>query len=84
MKRLIIAAVVLAGLAGTIRVVLLRLPTMMEPMMENVMPGMMDHCFSRVDRERRQSMLRHCRGMLDQMESKYLQPERGNARPPGS
>ena len=33
---------------------------------------MMDSCFSQMDRERREFMLAHCRGMLDQMEEKYL------------
>jgi uncharacterized protein (DUF302 family) len=37
-----------------------------------MMAWMMDTCFSFMDRERRESMLGHCRGMLDQMEAKYL------------
>ena len=43
----------------------------MEEMMENMMPRMMDSCFSQMDGERREFMLRHCRGMLDEMEQKY-------------
>lgn len=82
MKRLIIAAGVLGAIA--VRGAVPGLPTMMERMMENVMPGMMDRCFSGMDRQRREFMLRHCRGMLDQMEAKYLHPERGNARSVGS
>ena len=46
-----------------------------ESMMLDMMPRMMDTCFSEMDRERRQFMLTHCRGMLDQMEEKYLRPE---------
>ncbi len=43
-------------------------------MMDEMMPRMMDTCFSEMDRERRQFMLTHCRGMLDQMDEKYLGP----------
>ena len=43
-------------------------------MMGEMMPRMMDTCFSEMDRERRQFMLTHCRGMLDQMDEKYLGP----------
>ncbi len=46
-----------------------------ERMMLDMMPRMMDTCFSEMDRERRQFMLTHCRGMLDQMEEKYMGPE---------
>ena len=46
-----------------------------ESMMLDMMPRMMDTCFSEMDREQRQSMLTHCRGMLDQIEEKYLGPE---------
>ena len=45
-----------------------------EHMMQDVMPRMMDSCFGEMDRERREFMLTHCRGMLDQMEEKYLGP----------
>ncbi len=43
-----------------------------ESMMLDMMPRMMDNCFSAMDNERRQFMLTHCRGMLDQMEEKYM------------
>lgn len=43
-----------------------------ERMMLDIMPCMMDACFSEMDRERRQFMLTHCRGMLDQIDKKYL------------
>jgi hypothetical protein len=45
-----------------------------ERMMLDMMPRMMDTCFSEMEGERRQFMLSHCRGMLDQMEEKYLGP----------
>ena len=45
-----------------------------ERMMLDIMPRMMDTCFSEMDRQRRQFMLNHCRGMLDQMEEKYTGP----------
>lgn len=45
-----------------------------EHMMLNMMPVMMDNCFSQMDKERREFMLTHCRGMLDQMEAKYVAP----------
>ena len=41
-------------------------------MMLNLMPRMMDNCFSAMDAERREFMLTHCRSMLDQMEERYL------------
>jgi hypothetical protein len=34
----------------------------------------MDTCIAEMDRERREFMLAHCRGMLDQMEQKYMAP----------
>ncbi len=43
-----------------------------EGMMLDMMPRMMDTCFSAMDRERRQFMLTHCRSMLDQMDEKYM------------
>ena len=46
-------------------------PERMERMMLDMMPGMMGTCFSAMDEEQRQSMLKHCRGMLDEMEEKY-------------
>ena len=45
-----------------------------ERMMFDIMPRMMDTCFSEMDRQRRQFMLNHCRGILDQMEEKYTGP----------
>ena len=60
------------------------MPTMMEQchtkmsaddmgaMMHEMMPKMMDSCFSMMDGEQRRGMLGMCRGMLDQMEAKYL------------
>ena len=47
-------------------------PKQLEEMMENMMPRMMDSCFSQMDDERRRFMLGHCRGMLDEMEQKYV------------
>ena len=47
-------------------------PVQLEHMMVDAMPRMMDSCFSSMGRERRESMLEHCRGMLDQMEAKYV------------
>ena len=46
-------------------------PERMERMMTDMMPKMMDTCFSAMDKERRQFMLTHCRGMLDEVEEKY-------------
>ncbi len=45
-----------------------------EHMMLDMMPSMMDTCFSEMDTERRKFMLTHCRGMLDQMDEKYMGP----------
>ncbi len=75
MKRLMITAGLLGGLAVLARLAQRRSPALMEHMMENVMPGMMDHCFAQMDRARQEFMLAHCRGMLDQMETKYLKVE---------
>ncbi|MEE8337857.1 MAG: hypothetical protein V3R95_07330 [Dehalococcoidia bacterium] len=66
------------GVAAALTVVVVRRPVaprlarLMEPMMEQVMPRMMDSCFSEMSPERRQFMLAHCRGMLDQVEEKYV------------
>ena len=46
----------------------------MENMMIDMMPRMMDTCFSEMDTERRKFMLTHCRSMLDQMDEKYVGP----------
>lgn len=47
-------------------------PEQIEHMMVDAMPRMMDSCFSAMDVERREAMLAHCRGMLDEVESRYL------------
>ena len=60
----------------------LMMPQMMEKMgpadmaliMSEMMPRMMDNCFSVMDVERCKSMLSHCRSMLDHMEAKHLGP----------
>jgi hypothetical protein len=49
-------------------------PEAFEHMMEDTMPKMMDSCFSSMNMERREFMLGHCRGLLDQMEQKYVRP----------
>ena len=41
-------------------------------MMLNMMPRMMDGCFSQMDFQRCEFTLTHCRGMLDQMKEKYV------------
>ena len=75
MKRITIIAGVLGGLGLLARRARRRVPALQEHLMEDVMPGMMDHCFSQMGHERREFMLTHCRGMLDQMEAKYLSVE---------
>jgi hypothetical protein len=75
MRRLVLmglAAVAVLGLARGMRE---RLPKLMERMMEDVMPNMMDSCFAQMDPERRKFMLTHCRGMLDRMEERYVTAE---------
>ena len=49
-------------------------PEEIERMMIDMMPRMMDVCFSEMDGKRRQFLLAHCRGMLDDMEEKYFGP----------
>lgn len=44
-------------------------------MLLEMMPTMMDTCFYQMDKERREFMLTHCRGMLDKMEEKSLPAE---------
>ncbi len=44
--------------------------------MHEMMPKMMDHCMSSFSDEDRRNMLGFCRGMLDEMEEKYL-PTKG-------
>ncbi len=46
-------------------------PEEIERIMIDMMPHMMDICFSEMDGGRRQFMLAHCRGILDQMENEY-------------
>lgn len=45
-------------------------------MMLDTMPRLMHTCFSGMDPQPREFMLTHCRGMLDQVEEKYLRQER--------
>ncbi len=74
-KRLVVIGLVAVGmiaLSGRLRAALAKL---MERMMENVMPKMMDSCFAQMDPERRKFMLTHCRGMLDRVEEKYVTAE---------
>jgi hypothetical protein len=42
-----------------------------ESMMHDMMPKMMEGCFSKMTEEQRQGMLTMCRGMLDEIEEKY-------------
>jgi hypothetical protein len=48
-----------------------KLATAMELMMERVMPRMMDVCFGQMSPDRREFMLAHCRGALDDVDKKY-------------
>ena len=76
MRRLVfvgIGGLLIAAMLG--RIARGRLTQLIEPMMENVMPEMMDRCFDAMSPERRVFMLSHCRGMLDQMEQKYVPHE---------
>jgi hypothetical protein len=43
----------------------------MGSMMHDMMPKMMESCFSKMDSQQRQGMLSMCREMLDQIEAKY-------------
>lgn len=76
---------VMAGLGMARYVVGKRAPGAMERMMENVMPRMMDTCFAQMSQERREFMLGHCRGLLDQMDEKYrvTLPTPSTAKPLG-
>ena len=75
MKRLVFVGIAVAGVMvgrGVARAIVgKRAPELMERMMENVMPQMMDGCFGQMSQERREFMLGHCRGLLDQMDAKY-------------
>ncbi len=75
MKRLLVVGVMAGGAFGLVRATRGAVPKLMERMMENVMPKMMDSCFAQMDPERREFMLTHCRGMLDRMEEKYVRAE---------
>ena len=70
MKRLLVAAAVL-GFLWLSRRMPDHLTRLMERMLEQVMPKMMDACFARMGPERRRFMLDHCQSMLDKMQSKY-------------
>ena len=72
MKRFLIFMIAAAGALALARTSQKSAPKAMERMMEKVMPKMMDGCFAQMDIERRRFMLSHCRGMLDQMEEKYV------------
>ena len=75
MRRLVLIGIGMAGImvgVGVARYVVgKRAPELLERMMENVMPRMMDTCFAQMSDERREYMLGHCRGLLDQMDAKY-------------
>lgn len=51
-----------------------KLSGVIEHMVENVMPQMMDSCFAQMSPERRTFMFAHCRGTLDRVEAKYGGP----------
>ncbi len=72
MKRLVLAVLVITVVVRiTRRIAQRKFPELLEHMMEDVMPRMMDSCFAHMGPERRSFMLAHCRGMLDRMEAKY-------------
>ncbi len=75
MKRLVVMGLVAIAMLALSRRLREALPALMERMMEDGMPKMMDACFAQMDPERRTSMLTHCRGMLDQVEEKYVRAE---------
>jgi hypothetical protein len=79
-QRLVRPVVMLALAVGLARIAAHGFPVLMEGMMEHVMPRGMGHCFSRMSPERRQFMLEHCRGLLDEMEATYTTagPEPGS------
>ena len=82
MRRALMLALTLGALFVIARRARPPFGTLMEYMAEHVMPGMMDRCFAQMDRERRESMLSHCRGMLDAIEGKYIEPEEDDAAEP--
>ncbi|MDP6606388.1 MAG: hypothetical protein QF664_09055 [Dehalococcoidia bacterium] len=72
MRRLLFIGLTAAlGVAFVRRLTAPRLWGLMETMMEHAMPHMMDACFAQMSPDRRQWMLAHCRGLLDQMAEKY-------------
>jgi hypothetical protein len=84
MNRLKIVVATLGALALLVRLARGRSAALIEHMIEDVMPRMMDRCFSEMDAERRQFMLAHCRGMLDEVEAKYVESEPPSASEPAS
>jgi len=46
----------------------------MVDMMHQAKPKMMEHCFSTMDDAQRRDVLAMCRGTLDEMEEKFLEP----------
>jgi len=55
------------------------MPAIMEPsemvdMMHEAKPKMTEHCFSTMDDAQRRDVLAMCRGALDEMEEKFLEP----------
>jgi hypothetical protein len=85
MKRLLIIAIAALAVAVMLgvarRVVGAKVVGLMDRMMENVMPRMMDTCFAEMSPERREFMLAHCRGALDRVDAKYV---RGEAAEPAT
>lgn len=69
---LVASAIVMLGFRGLRGIAFARAMPLMEHLMENVMPSMMDSCFAAMSPERREFMLGHCRGMLNRVEAKYV------------
>lgn len=74
-KRLLAAGLLAVVIFTLTRGIRERIPKLMERMIEDVMPNMMDSCFAQMDPDRRKFMLAHCRGMLDRVEEKYVRAE---------
>ncbi len=75
MRKLLLIGLALMIAIGVMRGLIGRsLPRAMESMMEKVMPRVMDARFAQMSDERRRFMLGHCRGLLDQMDEKYMRP----------
>jgi hypothetical protein len=47
-------------------------PSKMMEGMHEMMPRMMEHCLGSMSKEERKKMVGFCRGMLDEMEEKYV------------